>query len=91
MVAPAIRMTFVKFILPPLAKKRYQVVLFLAHEAVLFVCLPFWDALPYGAVTFGVWSLYFLVLIGLLYRRYYDLHSKDYGLFFSLERILILK
>lgn len=62
------------------------------HEVVLFVFLPFEDALYYTALTTGIYSIYFGLIIWFALLRYYDMKPRDnQSLFFALERILILK
>jgi hypothetical protein len=85
-------MVLVRFILNPIAKKSYQLVVLLVHEAALFAFLPFDDALPYGLLTLGLYVVYFLAMVIILWLRYFDIRPKNnQDLFFALERVLILK
>ncbi len=85
-------MVFVRFILKPLAKKSYQLVLYLAHEAILFTCLPYNDAITYSLLTTGVYGVYFGLMLFFLALRYHDLHPKNKdSAYYALDNILILK
>ncbi len=85
-------MVLVRFILNPIAKKSYQLVVLFIHEAALFAFLPFDKALPYGLLTLGLYVLYFLAMASILFLRYYDIRPKNnQDFFFALERVLILK
>ena len=85
-------MALVRFILNPIAKKSYQVLISLVHEVVLFVFLPLEDALYYTALTTGLYSVYFGLMILFSVLRYYDRTPRDReSLYFTLERVLILK
>ena len=64
----------------------------MVHEVVLFVFLPVEDAIYYTALTTAFYAFYFGLMIYFLAVRYYDRkpHAHD-SLFFTLERVLILK
>jgi hypothetical protein len=85
-------MTLVSFILTPLAKKSYQLVVFAFHEVVLFTALPFDEAMVYGKLTLWVYLVYFGVQIGILLIRFYDVFPEKKNHFLKqLEQVLVLK
>ena len=64
----------------------------MVHEVVLFVFLPLEDAVYYTVLTTGLYAVYFGLMICISLLRYYDKVPNDQkSLYFSLERVLIVK